>query len=824
MPPNDDEKTLLPEDDPRKNRAMDVTSDSTAQENVHPTPESTGFGVDSRSWGGTAFDGASAPKIGQSGARYKTLSKLGEGGFGIVYLADQTEPVRRKVALKVMKMAFASPSTLARFEAEKQALAIMDHPGLAKVFDAGTTPEGQPYFVMEYAPGEPLAAFCDHRRIDIRGRITLLAQICDAIQHAHMKGVVHRDLKPGNILVCETDEGFRAKVIDFGIAKAISAGVVDNVLETQFGQFVGTPVYMSPEQAEGGLVDIDTRSDIYSIGVILYELLASTTPIDSETLRRSGIAHMHRTIMETEPPRPSARLAKSSIEERKSITNARSIEFGALEKLLKRDLDWITMRCLEKDRTHRYESASGLAADLRRYLDGEAVLAGPPGTRYRMEKFVRRNRVAVAAGCIAVVGLITFAVVMGFLWSKAEKQQLRAEQTLAVFLTSLKSSNVMGSQADSSVTVLDFLKVVEKEATEKPQTQQDIANDVREMIGPAFISLADYESAARTMLASVQYRRDAALNGDVTENIALGNCLHEYARSLYHLERFSESKVVYEEALAIRMKYLPPKAPDIATTNFHLSSVYLKLNEIALFEQKSDNAIEIFRGITENQQERLITALFSRARDLQTLSRNEDSEKFANECAQIITKNFGKDDWRLGRVLTLLADIENARDRPELSLIQQQRALELITPRFGPNHPTVTQAQQKLAETLCILATGTSNPIDTTQIKDAAKLDEAIENAQFAVDGRRHEVNSPETLVFSLALLSKLNELKGDIETSINLESRIIALLRERAPQAAEEIANAQIRLAELQAIQAAHKIPAPAPAPASASAPAKTP
>ena len=263
--------------------------------------------------------------------------------------------------------------------------------------------------------------------------------------------------------------------------------------------------------------------------------------------------------METEPPRPSARLAKSSIEERKSITNARSIEFGALEKLLKRDLDWITMRCLEKDRTNRYESASGLAADLRRYLDGEAVLAGPPGTRYRMEKFVRRNRVAVAAGCIAVVGLITFAVVMGFLWSKAEKQQQRAEQTLAVFLTSLKSNNVSGSQSGSSVTVQDFLKLVEKEATEKLQTQQDIANDVRETIGPVFTSLADYESAARTMLASVQYRRNTALNGGVTENIALGNSLHEYGRALYWLggTRLPESRLAYEEALKLRKQYLP---------------------------------------------------------------------------------------------------------------------------------------------------------------------------------------------------------------------------------------------------------------------------
>lgn len=816
MPPSNDEKTILPEDEPRKNRSMDVTSDSTAQEGVSAIPEGPIFGIDSRSWGGTAFDGVGAQKASHAGARYKILSKLGEGGFGIVYLADQTEPVRRKVALKVMKMAFASPSTLARFEAEKQALAIMDHPGLAKVFDAGTTPEGQPYFAMEYAPGEPIAAFCDHRRIDIRGRITLLAQICDAIQHAHMKGVVHRDLKPGNILVGETDEGIRAKVIDFGIAKAISAGVVDNVLETQFGQFVGTPVYMSPEQAEGGSVDIDTRSDIYSIGVILYELLASSTPIESETLRRSGIAHLHRTIMETEPPRPSARLAKSSIEERKSITNARSIDFGSLDKLLKRDLDWITMRCLEKDRTRRYESASGLAADLRRYLDGEAVLAGPPGTRYRMEKFVRRNRFSVAAGCVAVVGLITFAVVMGLLWSKAEKQQQRAQQTLDVFITSLKSSNVSGAQAGTTVTVQDFLKKVEKVAEEKLVYQQDIANDVRETIGPVFTSLADYESAANTLDLAVQYRRSTAPSGNDKDRIALANSLHEYGRALYWIGnlRLPESRIAYEEALKFRQQYLPPNDPSIANTMMHLSMVYCDLNEMQLSDKMGNDSIALTRKLETQNAEELSKALFSRATTLRKAKRFDDAKVYADESIQILIGKYGSKDWRLGRNLALLASIESARNRPELSLIHQRSALDLITPRYGTSHPTVTQAQQTLAETLCLLATGTSNPNATTQIKDAAKLDEAIQNVQFAVEGRRLEGNYPRNLGASLALLSRLTELKGDIDTSVALEAQIIALLTERAPQAVEEISNAQKRLADLKEIKAKRIISLPAPDP----------
>ncbi len=781
MSPSDEDRTLLHSAVPRDTLASAITGDSTAQTSEPAIPPPAIFGE-----------------------KYKILSHLGEGGFGIVYLADQTEPVRRKVALKVMKMAFASASSRARFEAEKQALAIMDHPGLAKVFDAGTTPDGQPYFAMEYAAGEPLATFCEHQRMDIRGRMTLLAQICDAIQHAHMKGVVHRDLKPGNILVCETDEGFRAKVIDFGISKAVSASAGDNALETQFGQFVGTPVYMSPEQAEGGSVDIDTRSDIYSIGVILYELLVTKTPIESETFHRSGLARLHRTIMETEPLRPSARLAQMNSQERKTVTDTRRIEFGALERDLKRDLDWITMRCLEKDRTRRYESASGLAADLRRYLDGEAVLAGPPGTRYRMGKFVRRNRIAVVAGCTVAVGIMAFAVVMGLLWSKAEKQQQRAQQTLDVFLSSLKSSNVSGAQTGSAVTVQDFLKLVEKEAGEKLKTQPDIANDVRETIGPVFTSLTDYESAARTMMSSVQYRRDLAAHGGSNENIALANSLHEYGRALYWEGRLADSRAAYEEALKLRRQYLPLADPLTAKTMLHLSMVYGDLNELALSDKLANESIQLTREIEGDKGEELARALFSRATTLCKAKRFDDARIFADESIQVLIKNGGSTDWRLGRNLALLSDIELARGRADLSLIHQKHALELITPRYGLNHPTVTAARHKLAETLCLLATATQDIDATTPIKDAALFDEAIQNAQMAVDGRRHEGNYPRNLAASLMLLSKLSETKGDLETSIAYVTQSATLLRERAPQSVEEISVVQKRLVALQALKAA--------------------
>lgn len=795
MQSEDDEKTILPGKEPRPHREMDVTADSTSHS---PIPgEQTA--MDSRSWGGSALDGSSNAKAISTGSRYKILRPLGEGGFGIVYLADQSEPVRRKVALKVLKMAFASPATLARFAAEQQALAIMDHPGLAKVFDAGTTPDGQPYFAMEYAPGEPLAAFCDHRRVDLRARLTLLAQICDAIQHAHMKGLVHRDLKPGNILVAETDEGYRAKVIDFGIAKVVSASAGENPHETQFGQFVGTPVYMSPEQAEGGSIDIDTRSDIYAMGVILYELLVGTTPIESETLRKSGIAHLHRTILETDPLRPSARLEKMDATERTSVCAARHTEFAPLVRHLKRDLDWITMRCLEKDRARRYESASALAADIRRYLNGEAVLAGPPGNAYRIDKFVRRNRIAVGVAASATLGLMAFGTSVWFLWRDAVVQQRRAEQTLDVFISTLKSSDVSGSQSGTTVTVRDLLESVEVAATEKMKEDPNILNELRETIGPVFTSLTDYDAAARNMLPAVDYRRALAADGDETEQLALAEALHEYGRALFFLKRFPESRAAYEEALEIRQTHLPNNDGRCAQTLLHLSAVYLDLKELELSDKAGDAALAAYRRSPDEEHERLASALFSRATALRKSKRFDDSRTLANECATVIIKNRGATDWRLGRILSLLADLEVVSGRFDLAVTHQRRAVDLLLPRLGPSHPTLTEARHKLALFLTAEATGEPTPSPTAVIKDRTHLAEAIKHIRDAIDGRRQFGSAPIELARSLALLSILAQISGDAPSAIAAENQIINMLQERAPHAAEQLKTAQDRLLALQ-------------------------
>ncbi|MCA9283693.1 MAG: serine/threonine protein kinase, partial [Phycisphaerales bacterium] len=350
---------------------------------------------------------------------YKVLDVLGEGGFGVVYLAEQTEPIRRRVAVKVIKLGMDSKQILARFEAERQALALMDHPNVARVLDAGITEDGRPYFVMEHVPGVSITEHCDRNRLSIDDRIELFISVCEAVQHAHQKGIIHRDIKPSNILVSVNDTNAAPKIIDFGVAKALSQRLSKDTIFTEQGQIIGTPEYMSPEQAEMTAQDIDTRSDIYALGVVLYELLTGTRPFD---LERVALLELQRVIRDEEPPRPSTRL--SSLGDASAASaKRRRIDPKALVRNLRGDLDWIVMKCIEKDRTRRYEAATGLAEDLRRHLNDEPVLAGPPSAAYRMTKFVRRNRGAVVATGIVSAGLLVSTVIsIAFAISEAEQR------------------------------------------------------------------------------------------------------------------------------------------------------------------------------------------------------------------------------------------------------------------------------------------------------------------------------------------------------------------------------------------------------------------
>ena len=325
---------------------------------------------------------------------YRLLERIGEGGMGEVWLAEQARPVQRQVALKVIKAGMDTAQVVARFDAERQALALMDHPAIARVFDGGATPQGRPYFVMEFVRGESITAYATRHKLSLRQRIELFMQVCEGVQHAHQKGIIHRDLKPSNVLVAVRDDHPAPKIIDFGVAKAMTQSLTERTLHTEIGALVGTPEYMSPEQAEMGGLDIDTRTDVYALGVILYELLTDTLPFAPGSLREKALDEIRRVIREVDPPRPSTRVTAST--STRSAGN-RSADATRLGSQLRGDLDWITMKALEKDRTRRYGSVSDLSADLRRHLDDVPVLASPPSATYRVGKFVRRHRSGVVA-------------------------------------------------------------------------------------------------------------------------------------------------------------------------------------------------------------------------------------------------------------------------------------------------------------------------------------------------------------------------------------------------------------------------------------------
>jgi serine/threonine protein kinase/Flp pilus assembly protein TadD len=403
---------------------------------------------------------------------YKLLEMIGEGGFGLVYVAEQQQPVRRRVALKLIKPGMDSREVTARFEAERQALAMMDHPNIAHVFDAGATREGQPYFVMELVRGIPLTHFCDKNRLTTRERLELFIDICNAVQHAHQKGVIHRDLKPSNVLVTLHDGTPVVKVIDFGVAKAISEPLTDKTLYTRFAQMIGTPLYMSPEQAEMSGLDVDTRSDIYSLGVMLYELLTGATPFDSSRFRTVAFDELRRIIREEEPPRPSTRLTTLGLALSTVSTNRR-IEPRALSTMLRGDLDWIAMKALEKDRRRRYATAAELADDVRRFLTEQPIAARPPSLAYQFGKLARRNKVALTTASLVLVALVLGTAVS--VWQAIQATSARAEadslrQKAEDFSDRLKEANVLLDNARANADEGNY-RLAQTEYTKAAQLQ-----------------------------------------------------------------------------------------------------------------------------------------------------------------------------------------------------------------------------------------------------------------------------------------------------------------------------------------------------------------
>jgi eukaryotic-like serine/threonine-protein kinase len=420
----------LPEGSPQDSMCQECRSASTVDGPLPPADEASTRGSS------PVFRRSLPDRIGP----YKIMDFLGEGGMGSVYLAEQEQPIRRKVALKVVKLGMDTKEVIARFESERQALAMMNHPNIAQVHDAGVTEQGAPYFVMEHVAGVPITDYCDKHRLSTRERLEIFIPVCQAIQHAHQKGIIHRDIKPSNVLVTVQDGKAVPKIIDFGVAKATNQRLTEKTVFTQQGYLIGTPEYMSPEQAEMAGLDVDTTTDIYSLGVLLYQLLVGALPFDAGTMRRAGFDEIRRMIREVDPPKPTMRLSSLG-QSAKAIAERRNTDVTSLAKDLRGDLEWVTMKAMEKDRTRRYASCSELAADIDRHLKNEPVSACPPSAGYRVRKFVRRHRMGVGIAAASVVVLIAFAVAMVVQARHIALERDRAERVSAFMVSLFEASD-----------------------------------------------------------------------------------------------------------------------------------------------------------------------------------------------------------------------------------------------------------------------------------------------------------------------------------------------------------------------------------------------
>lgn len=626
---------------------------------------------------------------------YRILDVLGEGGMAVVYLAEQLEPVKRQVALKIVKLGMDSKQVVARFESERQALAVLEHPNIAKVFDGGISENGRPYFAMECVRGVPITEYCDTNRLSTHDRIRLFVDVCSAVQHAHHKGLIHRDLKPSNLLVGVIDEKPQVKVIDFGIAKATGKSFTDQTLYTKIGQIIGTPQYMSPEQADITGLDVDTRTDIYSLGVVLYEMLAGVLPLDLSAIADHAIKH---ALIERDPPRPSTRITELG-DTKEEVAKARNTSPADLRKQLKGDLDWVVMHAIEKDRTRRYETANALGLECQRFLNHEPVLARPASAGYLLHRFVRRHRVTVLAASVALLAVLAgaTAATVGFVRATAAEEAARVDartaQQVSGFLVELFRLSDPSSSRGNSITAREILdrgaERIRSELTSEPRVQATLMGTM----GSVYSSLGLYD-AAQDLLDDAVLKAEETFGPDSLATSASVFALGELTRMQGD---YSKAELLHRRALAIRESQLPEGHELIALCweglgmDLYFNGRYREAED--LLKRALDSHLANF-----GEEDARISRIYSNLGSVyHNLDRFEEAEEVLGNALRISRALYGELHPQVGSNYNDLALVYRETGRPAEAIEAFETCIEIYRQIYPDGHPFTSESQGHLA-------------------------------------------------------------------------------------------------------------------------------